>query len=207
MNSEEPAGTAGGGARTWSERRPEELRPGDVFLLEEEHVTVMVLDRPYRIYKSGGGGYREDIGVAGRRGGDMTADDYEFEPGGSCRLVACGVRLDWASMTAGEFAMIGDLVGLGGFDPTPYGMDGDRCPLCGEDWKDEHRENCLSPWRREELLATVMRLRGLDDGQLPRTDEVTAGVIALCRKAGMSAAEAVFEAERIRDAYLSVTGG
>ncbi len=30
-------------------------------------------------------------------------------------------------------------------DPTPYGLGGDWCPFCGQDWKRPHYEECESP--------------------------------------------------------------
>lgn len=30
-------------------------------------------------------------------------------------------------------------------DPTPYGMFGDWCPFCGQDWKQPHAGECESP--------------------------------------------------------------
>lgn len=189
----------------WEMRRADALGTGDVILAGEDHLeAVMVLRRPGRLYTlnaAPGGPGLVSVQVRGHDHDGMMTDFLELGADESCLLVACGVPVDYASMTAAEFSMIGHLTSVGGFDPTEYGMGSDYCPVCGVDWKEDHEDDCESPWRREELLKTVRRLRGLDRGEPAGADEVTGSLIALCRKAGLSAAEALFEAERIRDAY------
>lgn len=52
-------------------------------------------------------------------------------------------------------------------DPTPCGLFGDHCPFCGNDWKQEHREDCESPWNVTLLF----------DAEREQWEEVSPGTV------------------------------